>query len=111
MNNKPVMPAAISLSEILAQRSRANPAQGSSLALPTNNTPDQPLQAQFTVNAKLQPQVDNFWRDKNISMPSGKTSIHLRLDSDVLHWFKGQGKGHLTRMNAVLRAYMEAKKV
>lgn len=110
MNNKPVMPTAISLSEILAQRSRANPAQGPSLALPATHAPHQPLRAQTTVNTALQPPVDNFWRDKNISMPSGKSSIHLRLDSEVLQWFKGQGKGHLTRMNAVLRAYMEAKK-
>jgi uncharacterized protein (DUF4415 family) len=43
-------------------------------------------------------------------MPSGKTSVHLRLDSDIVDWFKTQGKGHLTRMNAVLRAYVEAQK-
>jgi uncharacterized protein (DUF4415 family) len=33
-----------------------------------------------------------------------------RLDSDVAEWFKARGKGHLTRMNAVLRAYVEAQK-
>jgi uncharacterized protein (DUF4415 family) len=39
----------------------------------------------------------------------GRTvSVHLRVDRYVLEWFKGQGKGHLTRMNAVLRAYYEA---
>ncbi|MGC9293535.1 MAG: BrnA antitoxin family protein [Acidobacteriaceae bacterium] len=43
-------------------------------------------------------------------MPGGKTSVHLRLDSDVVEWFKANGKGHLTRMNAVLRAYVEAQK-
>lgn len=43
-------------------------------------------------------------------MPRGKTSVHLRLDSDVLEWFKASGKGHLTRMNAVLRAYVQAHK-
>jgi uncharacterized protein (DUF4415 family) len=42
-------------------------------------------------------------------MPSGKTSVHLRLDSDVVDWFKARGKGHLTRMNAVLRAYVDAQ--
>jgi len=39
-------------------------------------------------------------------MPSGKTSVHLRLDSDVVEWFKANGKGHLTRMNAVLKAFV-----
>ena len=52
---------------------------------------------------------DDFWRQGKIVAPPAKTSVHLRLDSDVLAWFKAQGRGHLTRMNAVLRAYMEAQ--
>jgi uncharacterized protein (DUF4415 family) len=32
----------------------------------------------------------------------------LRVDADVVDWFKAHGKGHLTRMNAVLRAYVDA---
>ena len=53
---------------------------------------------------------EDFWRNARVVMPGakGKTSVHLRVDSDILDWFKRQGKGHLTRMNAVLRAYMEA---
>jgi uncharacterized protein (DUF4415 family) len=51
-----------------------------------------------------------FWRSARVAMPAGKTSVHLRLDSDVVEWFKAHGKGHLTRMNAVLRAYVEAQK-
>jgi len=51
-----------------------------------------------------------FWRSARVVMPAGKTSVHLRLDSDVVEWFKAHGKGHLTRMNAVLRAYVEAQK-
>jgi uncharacterized protein (DUF4415 family) len=43
-------------------------------------------------------------------MPPGKKSVHLRVDADVLEWFRAQGKGYLTRMNAVLRSYMEARK-
>ena len=52
----------------------------------------------------------DFWRSARIVVPPGKTSIHLRLDRDVVEWFKGRGKGHLTRMNAVLRAYVDAQK-
>ena len=51
-----------------------------------------------------------FWNSARVVMPAGKTSVHLRLDSDVVEWFKANGKGHLTRMNAVLRAYVEAQK-
>jgi uncharacterized protein (DUF4415 family) len=36
------------------------------------------------------------------------TSVSLRIDADVLAWFKAQGPGYLKRMNAVLRAFREA---
>ncbi len=52
---------------------------------------------------------EDFWTRATVRMPSGKTSVHLRLDTDVLDWFKAQGSGHLTRMNAVLRSYVDAK--
>ena len=52
----------------------------------------------------------DFWSIARVVMPTGKTSVHLRLDSDVVEWFKAHGKGHLTRMNAVLKAYVEAHK-
>ena len=51
-----------------------------------------------------------FWKSARVVMPSGKTSVHLRLDSDIVEWFKANGKGHLTRMNSVLRAYVETQK-
>lgn len=37
-----------------------------------------------------------------------KASIALRLDADVLEWFKSQGPGYQTRINAVLRAFKDA---
>jgi uncharacterized protein (DUF4415 family) len=39
---------------------------------------------------------------------SSKTSISLRVDADVLKWFKAQGPGYQTRINAVLRAFKDA---
>lgn len=38
-----------------------------------------------------------------------KTKITLRLDQDVVRFFRAMGQGHLTRMNAVLRAFMLAR--
>jgi uncharacterized protein (DUF4415 family) len=52
----------------------------------------------------------DFWKSARVVMPPGKTSVHLRLDRDVVEWFRARGKGHLTRMNAVLRAYVESEK-
>jgi len=57
----------------------------------------------------LEPEAD-FWRTARVMMPPGKSSVHLRIDTDVLEWFKAQGRGHLSRMNAVLRSFMEAHK-
>ncbi|MBW4573839.1 MAG: BrnA antitoxin family protein [Aphanothece sp. CMT-3BRIN-NPC111] len=37
-----------------------------------------------------------------------KAQVTLRLDRDVLNWFKGQGRGYQTQINALLRSYMEA---
>lgn len=53
---------------------------------------------------------DDFWSNAQVVMPEGKASVHLRVDADVLEWFRSQGRGHLTRMNAVLRSYVEAQK-
>ena len=39
-----------------------------------------------------------------------KEQLTLRIDGDVLEWFKKQGQGYQTRINALLRAYMEAHK-
>lgn len=39
-------------------------------------------------------------------MPAPKALLSLRLDADVIEWFKQQGSGYQSRMNAVLKAYM-----
>ncbi len=48
------------------------------------------------------------WIDRAVAvMPSPKKLISLRLDSDVVDWFKEQGTGYQTRINAVLRAFVQ----
>jgi uncharacterized protein (DUF4415 family) len=39
-----------------------------------------------------------------------KALLSLRIDADVIEWFKSQGAGYQSRMNALLRAFMEAHK-
>ena len=43
-----------------------------------------------------------------LKSPPNKKQITIRLDEDVLRWFRAQGAGYQTRINALLRAYMEA---
>jgi uncharacterized protein (DUF4415 family) len=45
---------------------------------------------------------------RGLTAPSRKEQVTIRLDRDVLAWFRAQGKGYQTRINALLRAYMEA---
>jgi uncharacterized protein (DUF4415 family) len=50
-----------------------------------------------------------FWKNARVVCPPGnKEPLSLRLDADILAWFKAQGRGYRTRINAVLRAYVEA---
>ena len=49
------------------------------------------------------------WASAELSLPEPKKLISMRVDQDLLEFFKRQGKGYQTRMNAVLRAYKEAQ--
>ncbi len=49
------------------------------------------------------------WATAKVGLPPRKTRIHASLDADVVDWFKRQGRGYQTRMNAVLRRYMETQ--
>lgn len=51
---------------------------------------------------------DEFWANAVLVEPRGATSVHLKLDPEVFEYFKGQGKGHITRMQDVLKAYVKA---
>ena len=52
---------------------------------------------------------DDFWDDAEVVTPPGKEAISVRIDRDVLEWFRSQGPRYQTRMNAVLRSYMNAR--
>jgi uncharacterized protein (DUF4415 family) len=53
---------------------------------------------------RLQPD----WTQAELILPSAKQSVHLRLDQEVVAFFKAGGKGHISRMQAALRAYADA---
>ncbi len=45
---------------------------------------------------------------RGLNPQPNKTLLSLRVDSDVVEWFRAQGRGYQSRMNALLRAYMDA---
>jgi uncharacterized protein (DUF4415 family) len=50
-----------------------------------------------------------FWKKARVVIPTAKQTITIRLDADLLDWLRKQ-KGYQTRINAVLRTYMEANR-
>lgn len=55
------------------------------------------------------PLDDDFFANAKLYLTEPKKAITIRLDSDVLDWFKSQGKGYQTRIHAVLRMYIEGQ--
>jgi uncharacterized protein (DUF4415 family) len=56
------------------------------------------------------PEADAAWlRRAKLVIPERKEAVSIRLDHDVMKWFRRQGRGYQTRINAVLRAYVEAQ--
>ena len=52
---------------------------------------------------------DIDWSDALLMIPARKKAISIRVDEDVLDFFKSQGDGYQRRINAVLRSYMQQK--
>jgi uncharacterized protein (DUF4415 family) len=51
-----------------------------------------------------------FWERAVVEYPEKKKSVTLRVDADIIKWFKSKGKGYQTKINAILRSYYEAHK-
>jgi uncharacterized protein (DUF4415 family) len=56
-------------------------------------------------------EIDFDWSNAEIVELPVKSAVSIRLDPDVLAFFKTGGRGYQTRINAVLRSYMQAKKI
>ncbi|HLI67513.1 MAG TPA: BrnA antitoxin family protein [Caulobacteraceae bacterium] len=66
---------------------------------------DAEIEAAINDDPDVAPALDDAWfRDADI-VPPAKAATSIRIDQDVLAWFRGYGRGWQTRMNAVLRAY------
>ncbi len=56
------------------------------------------------------PELDeHFFANAKWRMPAKKESITIRLDPEILAWFRATGKGYQTRINSILRMYVEAQ--
>ena len=55
----------------------------------------------------VHPTDEEFWKGAKVVWPSPKAVVTIRLDKDLLEWFRRE-RGYQTRINAILRAYMAA---
>jgi len=70
---------------------------------------DEEIEAAIASDPDAAPILDAEWfRTAEVMFPATKVATSLRVDNDVMGWFRQQGKGWQTRMNAVLRAYAKA---
>ena len=57
------------------------------------------------------PELDEtFWKNAVLVHPERKERLTVRFDAEMVAWFKKQGRGYQTRMNAVLKSFYEAHK-
>lgn len=52
----------------------------------------------------------DFWDHARLVQPKPKARVTVRLDEDVLAWFRRQGRGYQARINAILRGHYERAK-
>jgi uncharacterized protein (DUF4415 family) len=75
---------------------------------------DKLTEAELEVSIADDPDWEEFkdldWSEVVLVIPPKKKAISIRIDEDVLDYFKRQGAGYQRRINAVLRSYMKQKK-
>src|SRR5437870_803611 len=68
---------------------------------------DSQIRRAIETDFEARPTDSDFWKTAQVIMPKAKETITIRLDADLLEWLRRQ-KGYQTRINAVLRSYMQA---
>lgn len=52
---------------------------------------------------------EEFWANALIHLPKKKNAVTIRLETDIIDFFKAKGKGYQTKINAVLKSYVKAQ--
>ena len=70
---------------------------------------DREIRKAIEKDPDVRPPDAKFWKKAKVVLPQTKQTVTMRLDADLLIWLRRQ-KGYQTRINAILRTYMEAQK-
>ena len=68
---------------------------------------DEEVHAAIIDDPDAKPTHEAFWKAAPVVMPRRKETVTMRLDADLLEWFRSE-RDYQTRINAILRAYMSA---
>jgi uncharacterized protein (DUF4415 family) len=69
---------------------------------------DEEVHAAVTADPDITPTDEAFWKDARVVVPRRQETVTMDLDADLLEWFRGD-RGYRTKINAILRAYMNAQ--
>jgi len=70
---------------------------------------DDEVAASLAGDPDVTPTDAKFWRGAKLVLPRSKKIVTMRLDADLLDWFRAD-RGYQTRINAILRAYMNSQR-
>jgi uncharacterized protein (DUF4415 family) len=68
---------------------------------------DRQIRRAIESDPEARPTDAQFWKKARVAIPAAKQTITIRLDADLLEWLRKQ-KGYQTRINAMLRTFMDA---
>ena len=98
------------MSERIIRRSLSDRRRGGTDWQRLDRMTDAEIEGDVASDPDAPPLVDREWFEKaTLVVPERKQAISLRVDPDVLSWFRDQGPGYQSRMNAVLRQYVQAQ--
>jgi uncharacterized protein (DUF4415 family) len=95
---------------IIVRRSPGDPRRGKTNWSRVANLSEHEIIERAKSDPDAQPTDAEFWQDARVVMPERKIPISLRVDPEILGWFKKQGGRYQIRMNAVLKAYVQARR-
>jgi len=68
---------------------------------------DKDIHEAIVSDPEANPTDEDFWKTADVVLPRRKEVVTLRLDAEVLEWFRRE-RGYQTRINAILQSYMKA---
>ncbi|WP_088345571.1 MULTISPECIES: BrnA antitoxin family protein [Rhodomicrobium] len=93
----------------ITKRSKEKPRQGKTDWEALDRLSDDDIAAAVEGDADAMP-LDIDWSGAELKVPPPKKAISIRLDEDIVDYFRKTGPGYQTRINAVLRHYLERRR-